>query len=158
MKNLKKLSFEQRCKIEEMINLRKRKFEIANEINRSPSTIAREIKRNRKLKPSNIFNENAYNCKWFETCKVCTGKCKLFEPISCIDRDRNIGACNNCSKLKSCKLNKYFYKADIAHKNYQYTLKDSRQGINLTTVELIDLANIICPLIKKRSIYLYYFK
>ena len=116
MKNLKKLSFEQRCKIEEMINLRKRKFEIANEINRSPSTIAREIKRNRKLKPSNIFNENAYNCKWFETCKVCTGKCKLFEPISCIDRDRNIGACNNCSKLKSCKLNKYFYKADIAQK------------------------------------------
>ena len=48
MKNLKKLSFEQRCKIEEMINLRKRKFEIANEINKSPSTISREIKRNRR--------------------------------------------------------------------------------------------------------------
>ena len=71
MKNNNKLSFDQRCKIEEMINLRKRKFEIADEIDKTRSTVAREIMRHRKLKPSNLFNENAYNCKFFKDCKVC---------------------------------------------------------------------------------------
>ena len=43
MKNASKLSFNQRCKIEELINLRKRKFEIADEIGKTRSTVAREI-------------------------------------------------------------------------------------------------------------------
>ena len=156
MKNASKLSFDQRCKIEEMINLRKRKFEIADEIGKTRSTVAREIKRHRKLKPSNLFNENAFNCKYFKDCKVCTGKCNLYQSIKCPDRDRYIGACNNCHKLKSCKLDKYFYKANVAQKGYEYTLTDARQGVNLTRSELIELAHIICPLIKKRPIYLYY--
>lgn len=49
-----------------------------------------------------------YNCKYFINCKKCTGKCKIFQSISCKDRDRNIGVCNNCENLKSCKLDKYF--------------------------------------------------
>ena len=157
MKNSSKLSFDQRCKIEEMVSLRKRKFEIADEVGKTRSTVAREIMRHRKLKPSRFFNENAYNCTLFKDCKVCTGKCSLFQPIRCPDRDRNIGACNNCSKLRSCKLDKYFYKAKVAQKGYEYTLTDARQGVNLTRTELIGLAHTICPLIKRRTIYLHYF-
>ena len=92
-----------------------------------------------------------FNCKFFVNCKVCTNKCRIFQPISCKDRDRNIGVCNNCSKLKTCNLDKYFYFAEEAHKKYKYTLTDSRQGVNLNTSEL---AHFICPLIKKcQSIY-----
>lgn len=151
----KKLTLSQRIKIEEMLNQRCRKFEIAKELDKNSSTISREISRHRILKPHNIYNnDNNYNCKYFINCKVCTGKCRIFQPISCKDRDRNIGACNNCSKLKSCKLDKFFYKAEEAQKKYEYTLKDSRQGVNLNTLELIELAHIICPLIKKgQSIY-----
>ena len=112
--------------------------------------------RHRKLKPSNLFNENAYKCTFFKDCKVCTGKCSLYKPIRCPDRDRYIGACNNCTKIRTCKLDKYFYKAKVAQKSYEYTLTDARQGVNLTRTELIELAHIICPLIKKRPIYLYY--
>lgn len=36
------------------------------------------------------------------------------------------------------------------HKQYKYTLKDSRQGVNLNTTELIELSHLICPLIKRR--------
>lgn len=159
MKKSNKLSLSQRLKIEEMLNQRHRKFEIAIELDKSSSTIAREINKHRILKPHNVFNtDNNYNCKYFINCKVCTGKCKIYQPISCKDRDRNIGACNNCPKLKSCKLDKYFYIAEKAQKNYEYTLRDSRQGVNLNTSELIELAHIICPLIKKRAISLYNFK
>ena len=138
-----------------MLNQRRRKFEIANELDKTQSTIAREINRHKMLKPHNIYKSpNMFNCKFFANCKVCTEKCRIFQPISCKDRDRNIGVCNNCSKLKTCNLDKYFYYADEAHKKYKYTLTDSRQGVNLNTAELIELAHIICPLIKKgQSIY-----
>ena len=149
MNNGKHLTYGNRCTIEEMITKRKRKGEIANELDKSASTIAREIEKHKLLKPHNSFNNNNFNCKYFEDCKICTEKCRLFTPITCVERDRNIGACNGCSKIKSCKLDKYLYKAEIAQKNYEYTLKDSRQGVNLTTSELIDIAHIVCPLILK---------
>ena len=149
MNNGKHLTYGNRCTIEEMITKRKRKVEIANELDKSSSTIAREIEKHKLLKPHNSFNNNNFNCKYFKNCKICTEKCRLFTPITCVERDRNIGACNGCSKTKSCKLDKYLYKAEIAQKNYEYTLKDSRQGVNLTTSELIDIAHIVCPLILK---------
>ena len=151
----KQITLNQRNKIEQMLNQRRRKFEIANELDKTHSTIAREINRHRILKPHNVYKTpNMFNCKYFSNCKVCTDKCKIFQPISCKDRDRNIGVCNNCSKLKTCNLDKYFYLAEKAHEQYRSTLTDSRQGVNLNTSELIELAHIICPLIKKgQSIY-----
>ena len=151
----KQLNLSQRIKIEEMLNQRHRKFEIANELGKSQSTIAREISKHRKLKPHNpLRHNNTYNCKYFINCRVCSQKCKIFQPLPCKDRDRNIGICNNCEKLKSCNLDKYFYYAQDAQNRYEYTLKDSRQGVNLHTSELIELAHIICPLIKRgQSIY-----
>lgn len=153
--NGKQLTLSQRIKIEQMLNQRHRKFQIANELDKSSSTIAREINKHKKLKPSNPFKQdNMYNCKYFINCKKCTEKCKIFQPIPCKDRDRNIGVCNYCDKLKSCNLDKYFYIAQEAQNKYEYTLKDARQGVNLNTSELIELAHLICPLIKKgQSIY-----
>ena len=99
----KQLTLSQRNKIEEMLNQRLRKFEIANELDKTQSTIAREINCHKILKPHNIYkSSNLFNCKFFVNCKICTNKCRIFQPISCKDRDRNIGVCNNCSKLKTC--------------------------------------------------------
>lgn len=70
MKNLSnknsQLSLSQRITIEEMITQRKRKHEIANALNKSPSTITREIKRHIKIKYQNIHSrENLFNCRFF---------------------------------------------------------------------------------------------
>lgn len=75
----KHLTFEERCKIEEYINQGFRKYQIANELNKSQSTILREIRNNRVLKPRNIFNENPFNCFHLKDCKVCTGKCNTMK-------------------------------------------------------------------------------
>lgn len=153
--NNKHLNLKQRIKIEDLLNKRYRKFEIANELNKSQSTISREINKHVLIKPHNpLKNDNTYNCKYFINCKVCSEKCKIYQPISCIERDRNIGACNECKKIKTCNLDKYIYIAQKAQEQYEYTLKDSRQGVNLNSSELFELAHIICPLIKKgQSIY-----
>ena len=90
----------------------------------------------------------------FNECKVCVSKCVDFEEIPCPQRDRFVGACNCCPDIKKCNKAKYFYYANTAQSNYEYTLKDSRQGVNLNTTELYELAHIICPLIKQgQSIY-----
>ena len=70
IENGRQLTLSQRIKIEEMLNQRHRKFEIANELNKSQSTIAREINKHKKLKPHNpLKNDNFYNCKYFVNCK-----------------------------------------------------------------------------------------
>ena len=76
--NGKHITYEERCIIEDCINKGFRKFEIAKEINKSTSTILREIRKNRILKPRKIFNENPFNCIYLKDCRVCTGKCKYY--------------------------------------------------------------------------------
>ena len=153
--NKKQLKLYDRKNIEDMICKRLSKHEIAVKLDRPDSTILREIKKHRILKKVKKFNSfSNYNCKLFKNCGVCYEQCNLFIPVICKERDRNIGACNGCNQIKSCKLDKYFYIAENAQKDYEYTLKDSREGVNLTTSQLFELAHIICPLILKgQSIY-----
>ena len=149
----KHLSLENRITIEQGISQGLHKSEIAKLINKSPSTVAKEIKRNRKLKPSNSFNEIT-SCIYLHECKHCFKKCNRFQEPPCFRRDRFVGACNDCPNLKKCKLEKYFYKAKIANQNYLYSLKDSREGVNLTYPELKQIAEIIAPLINQgQSLY-----
>lgn len=151
--NGKHLSLEDRKIIENNIGKGLRKFETAKELNKAQSTIGKEIRNNRKRKYSQL-EDSPFMCNHFKECKVCTSKCKDFEEIPCLRRDRFIGACNNCPEIKKCRKAKYFYYANAAQKNYEYTLKDSREGVNLNTTELFELAHIICPLIKQgQSIY-----
>lgn len=151
--NGKSLSLEDRKVIEQNICKGLRKFETAKELNKSQSTIGKEIKNNRKIRYSQV-DTPPWQCKYFKECMVCTSKCIHFEETPCTRRDRFIGACNCFPDIKRCKKSKYFYYANVAQKNYQYTLKDSRQGVNLNTTELYELAHIICPLIKQgQSIY-----
>ncbi len=149
----KHLSLEDRKIIEENIYKGLRKFETAKQLDKNQSTIGKEIKHNRKRRCSKI-DDSPWMCKHFNECKKCISKCVNFEEIPCTRRDRFVGACNGCPEISKCKKAKYFYYANVAQKNYEYTLKDSREGVNLNTGELYELAHIICPLIKKgQSIY-----
>ena len=151
--NGKHLSLEDRKIIENNIGKGLRKFETAKELNKAQSTIGKEIRNNRKRKYSQL-EDSPFMCNHFKEFKVCTSKCKDFEEIPCLRRDRFIGACNNCPEIKKCRKAKYFYYANVAQKNYEYILKDSREDVNLNTTELFELAHIICPLIKQgQSIY-----
>ena len=154
MGNYIHLTFEERCKIEELLNKRLRKYEIAKELNRTQSTISREINSHKNFHMHTDYSNNYYSCVYFKNCKTCDHRCKFFKPIICKDRDKFYGACNNCEKVKNCKLDKYFYRATRAEKDYRYHLSESRKGINMDENDLYNLAYLICPLIRKgQSIY-----
>ncbi len=147
------LSLEDRRKIQEGIEKELTKAEIAKNIGKDPTTVSKEIKNRRKLKPRNPFN-NPITCAKFKQCGICKGECAEYEEIKCLRRDRKVGACNLCPNIKSCRLDKYFYYAKQAHENYLYTLRDSREGVNLTSKEMLEIVDIIRPLLKKgQSVY-----
>jgi len=147
------LSLEDRKKIQEGIETELTKVQIAKNIGKDPTTVSKEIKNRRKLKPRNPFN-NPITCTIFKQCGICKGQCSEYEEIKCLRRDRKVGACNLCPDSKHCRLDKYFYYAKQAHESYLYTLSDAREGVNLTSKEMLKIVDIIRPLLKKgQSVY-----
>ena len=147
------ITLDDRKKIQEGLEKELSRTEISKIINKDISTVAKEIKNRRKLKPRNPFN-NPITCTKFKECGICHGKCNEYDEIKCTRRDRKVGVCNLCPTISHCRLDKYFYYASKAHEDYVYTLKDAREGVNLTTKEMINIVNIIKPLLKKgQSIY-----
>ena len=152
MKNVH-LTLEQREQIQIGLESGLSKRKIAESIGKDPSTIGKEIKNRRKIKPRNTFNNRSI-CKHLKECKKCFKECERYEEITCARRDRIVGVCNLCPNINKCHLDKDFYRAKQAHESYLYTLKDSREGVNLTTSEMNRIAKIIKPLLKKgHSVY-----
>ena len=147
------LTLEQREQIQIGLEKGLSKKEIAKSIGKDPSTVGKEIKNRRKLKPRNTFNHESI-CKHLKECKKCFQECEKYEEITCVRRDRIVRVCNLCPNINKCHLGKYFYCAKQAHEAYRYTLRDSREGVNLPTSEMNRIATIIKPLLKKgHSVY-----
>ena len=142
------LSLEDRQAIQSGLENGLSKKEIADSIGKDPSTVGKEIKKRRKIKPRNQFNHISI-CKHLKECRKCIKECERYEEITCSRRDRVVGACNLCPNTNKCHLDKYFYYAKQAHENYLETLKDSREGVNLSTSQMLTIAHIIKPLLKK---------
>ena len=149
----KHLTLNERKIIETGIINRSNKVDIARTIGKDSTTVAKEIRKHRTLKKRNTFNRESI-CIHLPECGKCIKKCEKYEEPKCNKRDRSPGACNGCPKLQSCFLDKYFYYAKTANKEYKEDLVDFRQGINLTTLERKELASILKPLLDQgQSIY-----
>ena len=130
---------------------------MARELGKSASTISKEIRLHRKLKARPAFAQDpGYYCEsrgHYKECQKCIRKCEHFRERTCRARDR-IGVCNKCPKLAHCFMDRYFYRATQAHEDYLHTLRDSREGVNMTTSRMIAMAEIIGPLLKRgQSVY-----
>ena len=151
------LTLEDRKFIQHGLEEERSKAQIAKDLGKSPSTITKEVRLHRKLKPKNMFNTGiGYFCANRQrsgNCINCYIKCERFVERTCKRRER-IGVCNKCPKISRCRFDKYFYNAAKAHEEYLYTLKDSREGVNLTTPQMIVMAETIGPLLKRgQSVY-----
>ena len=56
--------------------------------------------------------------------------------------------CNGCPKVSHCYLNKYYYYAVEAKKDYKQTLVETREGINLTPDEFKALNHTVSTYVK----------
>jgi len=144
------LTLDERKIIQTGIENNSTKADIARTIGKDSTTVAKEIRAHRKLKPRNTFNRPVM-CAKLQTCpkKPCVKKCANYEEPKCARRDKSPGACNKCDKMSKCHYDRYFYNAVEADDEYRRDLVDFREGIDLTTKERDAVAETIAPLLKR---------
>ena len=169
----KQLSLPERIIIENMIHKDYSFASIARNLNRSPSTIAREIlhyrcftsrmpisgendcinksgcRRNKLCPIGGVHGCFAARCNRCPEGIICTSICDYYESFQCELLDKPPYICSNCKMQKGCKKNKAYYSAHKANAAHLSSLKNAHSGIRKTPAELREIADIIEPLIAK---------
>ena len=143
---------------------------IARCLNRSATTISREVKNHRCfvngvrytsndcvhyrtcLRRNLCSTETKYSC--FSRCKTCTEYschdfCHDYISLHCPLLDKPPYVCTCCPKEKTCQRNHAYYTAHRAHAEYVKQLSSTRKGIRTSPERLMELNDILTPLIAK---------
>lgn len=174
--NQKHMNQDNRVVIEKGLDASKSMRSIAEELGKDPTTIAKEIKKHRVFQAHNTFNESAFRCdlakncnkknvcstvlyckKNCKNCSKCHRFCNDFRPFDyhCPITDKAPFVCNGCKKKSGCRLDKFYYRAITAHREYKTILIESRTGINIDEKSLTALDATVSPLVQQgQSIYM----
>lgn len=170
----KHLTLLNREDIEKLLKAGFKFYQIAENIQKDPTTISKEVKKYRTEHfPSNFNNRNNY-CKNKNSCTIknlcnsnchsecrrcgkCNSICSKYELDLCPKLLKPPYVCNACNCYPQCRKIKYVYLASKAQEKYESLLVSCRQGINTTEDVLRKLDELISPLIKQgQSIKLIY--
>ena len=166
----KHLTKDDRVRIETYLNERQSLRYIAERLDKSPSTISREISSHAseqkcnscdciyfyECKKTKVCGNSGNSChKQCRTCVKARKYCSDYSRAYCdYMSERKIPLCNGCSKVYNCHFTKRRYIAAKAEKEYRNTLINSRNGFDLTGEQLIEINDTVSPLIKKgQSLY-----
>ena len=131
------LSYEERLNLEDGLNNNLSIYEISQKINRSHSTLLREIDRNKiYYKPSNY----GYS--------ITAEKKNLYKYQPCTRLEKAPHVCNGCKSRSGCRKERFTYYARKANDAYKELITESRKGINLTPEQVYQINSIIYPLVK----------
>ena len=162
----KHLTLLNREDIEKLLKAGFKFYQIADNIQKDPTTISKEVKKYRTEHfPSNFNNRNNY-CKNKNSCTIknlcssnchsecrrcakCNSICSQYELDLCAKLLKPPYVCNACNCYQQCRKIKYVYLASKAQEKYESLLVSSRQGINITENVLKKLDELISPLIKQ---------
>lgn len=166
----KHLSLSDRAIIEKYLALDMSFSYIAKRLNRSATTISREVKKHRCFVNGIRYTSN--DCANYATCVrrnlcdteskfTCFSRCKTCTEYSCHDfchdylslhcplLDKPPYVCTSCPKEKTCKRNHAYYTAHRANAEYAKELSASRKGIRTSPERLMELNDLLMPLINK---------
>lgn len=162
------LTADDRIRIEALLKEGSSLRYIADRLDKSPSTISREIKKHLQVHvPRCCDCLNSHDCSLHHVCgsSGCRKKCKACHKAKqcCSDYvksqcdtllDAALHLCNSCHKQRYCHFEKHIYDAKAADREYRSTLVSSRDGFDLTAGEFQKINDIVTPLVKKgQSIY-----
>ena len=158
----KHLTLLNREDIEKLLKAGFKFYQIAEHIQKDPTTISKEIKKYRsEHKPSN-FNNKSNFCKHKDKCNLrnicnsnchsecrrcgkCNSICSQYELDICDKLLKPPYVCNSCNNYAQCRRIKYVYFASKAQEKYENSLISSRTGINITEEQLKKLDELISP-------------
>lgn len=165
--NQRHLTLDDRIYIEKALDKYMSFKDIAKFLRKDPTTISKEVKKNRVYKQRNSYSVDPNNCiykrgcqltnvckfpipctKRCAQCHTCIKRCSKYVPGTCKNLDKAPYVCNGCGKKLQCRMDKYYYRAAPAFDRYKNTLTSCREGIRMTENELCDLDELISPLIR----------
>ncbi len=164
----KHLTDSERLQIEQWLREGMSLKRIAVELDKSASTVSREIRahaiESNKYEPYRIHNRcvklnvcqkmqicsDKPNCtRKCSSCNYCNAVCEEFEERLCLKLYDPPYVCNGCVEEYQCILRKKYYIHKKAHEAYREMLVESRAGANITEDELLHLDEWISPLIQR---------
>lgn len=159
----KRISFEERVIIEDRLSHNCSLKSIAKELNRSTSTITREVTTyctSRKADP-NCMNYSSCSrknlcpdCKSYyrsecKKCRQCRRVCPDYFPYKCDIKEKPPYVCNSCQRRRTCQLGVVIYRARTADGEAVNHRRDSRTGFNITQEDFEKIDRTISPLIQR---------
>lgn len=164
----KHLTDEERFLIEQLLKNGASFNQIAQNLQKSTSTISREVRSRSifsdKYAPYRVHNRciKRYDChkhylcddkpnctKRCSTCSLCNDLCEDYQEQVCLKLWEPPYVCNGCTEEHQCVLRKKYYLHHKAHEAYREMLVESRAGANITEDELLILDEIVSPLIMR---------
>lgn len=149
----KQFNIEKRAILSRMVAKSNKAKEIGEILNMDPTSISRELKRNR-IKTKEVENDGTLcnSCFYKSGCSIkkvcgslscsqrCNGckaisKCWKYAKFTCNKKNRFPFVCNGCPKEGYCPLEHYMYLPDIAEEMARDRLITTREGANLTYEE-----------------------
>ncbi len=142
---------------------------IARELDKDPTTIAKEVKAHIQFRKTGCYGKTFNNCLNRKDCTVrhlcgsqrctrycnfctahpCSSLCPEYHQQICSRLSKPPYACNGCEDRRSCTLEKRIYSAVHAQREYEAVRSESRQGLQLTEDDALRLDSIISPLLMK---------
>ncbi|MDR3319212.1 MAG: IS30 family transposase [Clostridiales bacterium] len=149
----KHLTREQREAIEEMLNFSCSFKHIASQIDKDPTTVSKEVKRNSVIVPQrgDLACANVKTCalRLSSATRQCPKDCSAYSVPFCSQLKKAPFVCNGCTEKAKCRLQKAYYRAKDAQADYKLNLSASRQGINLDAEVFGSLNAVISAGVKK---------
>lgn len=124
-------------------------------LNKSPSSVSRELKKHRYLTKG--FESS--KCMFVRDCRKgpnCHVSCDRYTPDFCSKLLAAPWICNACENFKHCRKDKYRYDPNRAHKQYLHLLSSSREGANSSLEALHHFDDLVSERIKEKGQSLYH--
>jgi len=168
-KKFKQLNLDDRKVIERYLDEGKSFPHIARDLNVAPSTIYREVKRNRRCDgTSRNKGADRTDCEHFRSCKtkvicdfdmayitcerklckrchqvLCSSVCNKYTPRICQTVTASPFVCNACTHYPRCISERFKYSAQSAQSQADFRAKESRAGFDMTAEEVTYLVETV---------------
>lgn len=169
MREVKRLNYGDRRKIQDMLDARERLASIAEAVLADPTSVSREVRRNRtalgKVAPSRfrpVTCDRFGSCERRDVCGTgCGGRCRSCQDVDCATvcrdhrefecraTDRFPHVCNGCRLLNRCPKDRYVYRARDAHRLALARLSEPRRGVDLDSAGAALLSEVVAPLLRR---------
>lgn len=167
----RRFDFSMRCELERLLAFRTGFSQIARTLGVSPSSVTREVVRNRTEEHRRQGLRRVPNhCALRRTCEVrhlcagchlkrcascqstrCGNVCGEYVAEVCRSNDHAPYVCNGCDRKSPCTARRYVYSSKVAQQKAAFRARSSREGIDMDREGFAEMVELVGGLLAKNQ-------